>query len=229
MAAAHPFVLFGREHLTVLTLIAGASVALVAGRRWVTEPHDRWLRRVAAIALLGNEVIALVVAVLQGRARVPLQLCDVALFITVWALWRPRRRVSELAYFWGVTGSVQALLTPDVRRSFPDYWWITFFITHGGVVCSAVYFAVTGRVRPTIRSVWYVFGVSNVYVLVAGVLNAIYGTNYGYLAHKPSQPSLLDYFGPWPYYIGVLEVAALGLFFLAYLPFARPATRTTVA
>ena len=194
-------------------------VALIVGHRWITEPRDRWLRRVAAIGLLGNEVIALIVAVLQGRARVPLQLCELALFVTVWALWRPRHRVSELAYFWGVTGSVQALLTPDLRESFPSYWWIAFFITHGGVVCSAVYLAVTARVQPTARSVWRVFGISNVYVLVAGVLNGIYGTNYGYLAHKPSQPSLLDYFGPWPYYIGAMEVAALGLFFLAYVPF----------
>ena len=97
------------------------------------------------------------------------------------------------------------------------------------MVCGAVYLAVTDRVRPTIRSVWYVFGVSNVYVLVAGLLNGICGTNYGYLAHKPGQPSLLDYFGSWPHYIGVMEIAALGLFFLAYLLFARTATRTTVA
>src|SRR3989338_2982299 len=112
MAAAHPFVLFGTDHIAVVVLVAGAMVALIVGHRWITEPRDRWLRRVAAIGLLGNEVIALIVAVLQGRARVPLQLCELALFVTVWALWRPRHRVSELAYFWGVTGSVQALLTP---------------------------------------------------------------------------------------------------------------------
>ena len=33
------------------------------------------------------------------------------------------------------------------------------------------------------------------------------------------QPSLLDFFGPWPWYILALEAAALASFFLYYVPF----------
>jgi hypothetical integral membrane protein (TIGR02206 family) len=147
-------------------------------------------------------------------------LCDLALLATVWALVSLRPLVCEVAYFWGLAGSLQAVLTPDLQQAFPDYWWVKFFISHCGVVLSAVYLAVTGRIQPTQRTVWKLFGMTNLYALTVGGVNWLFGTNFGYLAHKPAQPSLLDAFGPWPYYIVGMELAALASFYLYAAPFA---------
>jgi uncharacterized membrane protein YwaF len=46
-------------------------------------------------------------------------------------------------------------------------------------------------------------------------------TNFGYLAHPPPNPSLIDHLGPWPYYIIGLETIALVLFLLLTLPFMQ--------
>lgn len=220
MGQGRPFVLWGPDHLAVLALTIAGTLALVVSRGRLRRANDVLARRGLAALLLANEVIAWGWAAAQGVVRVPLQLCDLALLLTVWALWSLRRGVSVVAYFWGLSGSLQAILTPDLRQGFPDYWWVKFFLTHCGVVLSVVYLAVTARVAPTARSVWRVWGLTNVYAAIAGLINWGFGTNYGYLARKPMQPSLLDYFGPWPWYILVLEAAALASFFLYYAPFA---------
>ena len=135
------------------------------------------------MALLCNEVTAWGVAIAHGQIRVPLQLCDLALLLSVWALWSLRPTVSQVAYFWGLAGSLPAILTPDLRGGFSDYWWVKFFITHGGMVLAVTYLALTGRVQPTHRSLWRIFGLTNLYVAGAGLLNWLFGTYYGYLAH----------------------------------------------
>jgi hypothetical integral membrane protein (TIGR02206 family) len=210
-------------------MTAAGIAVLLAGCAQVARTDDRWLRRALALALLANQATGWGVAAWQGVVRVPLQLCDLAVVLTAWALWSLRPAVSHLAYFWGLGGSLQAILTPDLAWAFPDYWWIKFFVNHCGVVWSVVFLAATGRVRPRHRTVWRVFALTNLYAAGVGMLNGLLGTNFGYLAHKPAQPSLLDYFGPWPYYILGMEVAAVASFYLCYAPFAlarRSARRT---
>ncbi|MDP3722336.1 MAG: TIGR02206 family membrane protein [Candidatus Omnitrophota bacterium] len=260
MREAGPFVPGGADHLTVLALMAGGVITLCASRRRLQLTDDLLLRRGVAGFLLANEALAWILAAVRGvipppaawtngpvsaamqrmgplgpaagggMIWLPLQLCDLTVLVTIWALWSARPLVSELAYFWALAGSLQAILTPDLRYRFPEYWWVKFFLTHVGVVVSVVYLALTGRVSATHRSVWRVWGWTNLYAAAAGGLNWIFGTNYGYLAHKPAQPSLLDYAGPWPYYVLVMEGLALAFLYLWYAPFVfvrRHITRTS--
>jgi hypothetical integral membrane protein (TIGR02206 family) len=56
---------------------------------------------------------------------------------------------------------------------------------------------------------------------VAAIGNAITGGNYMFLSEKPQTASLLDYMGPWPWYIISSALLALALFKLLDLPFRR--------
>lgn len=177
-------------HRLVLLLAGLGVVALGLARRRLQamSARDAGWRRAIAVALIVNEVIEWGLEAAQGTARVPFQLCDVAVFLTAWVLLAipPNGSVvSELAYFWGMAGSLQAIATPDLRQGFPDYAWIKFFLTHCGVVLSVTYLALTGRVRVGPQTVWRVWGLTNLYAVVAaGIIGDLART----MAISPTSP-----------------------------------------
>jgi hypothetical integral membrane protein (TIGR02206 family) len=223
---AHPrFVLFGPAHLTTLFLIF-AVPAFLAWR--VRRPGGgRWGRPIAwtfAAVLVLNQVVlttwAVVAADVQLKDNLPLHLCDVATFTCAAALvWRHRLSY-ELTYFWGLAGTLQAVLTPDLNAGFPSPEFFAFEIAHAGLIAAVLFLTLGLGLRPYPRSLLRAFLWLQVYAVVTAVLDYLLDANYGYLRHKPATASLLDYLGPWPVYIVSLEALALVLFLLSYLPFA---------
>ncbi len=205
------------------TAVSAAVLVAVARASW----GARWRRPIAlllALLIVGNELAYWWRQLAAGAwifpRDLPLQLCDVVVFLMAWALCQPHRpRVTELAYCWGLAATSQALLTPDLTPVVSDYTYWKFFLTHGGVVVSAVYLAAGLGWRPTRGTVWRVFGVTNLYAAAIGVFNIACGANKLYLCAKPLRPSLLDWMGPWPWYILSMEILALVGFGLCVLPF----------
>ena len=62
---------------------------------------------------------------------VPLHLCDFAILVAVFALATLHSGACELLYFWGGTGTLLAMLTPDLRQGWPDWRFIVYFGLHG--------------------------------------------------------------------------------------------------
>ena len=60
--------------------------------------------------------------------------------------------------------------------------------------------------------------VKNAYVALLIPINYLLNANYFYLMSKPINPSILDFFGPWPVYILVAETLVIGFFALAMIP-----------
>jgi hypothetical integral membrane protein (TIGR02206 family) len=153
------------------------------------------------------------------RYLLPLHLCDLALLIAPVALLTANRFAYELLYFWGIGGAIQALLTPNITTGFPGFRCMFFFLAHGLLVASALYATVVMRLRPTGWSVLRVWLVTNAYGLLILPVNYALDTNYLFIMRKPPTPSLLDLMGPWPWYLVVLDVVALLVLSLCYLPF----------
>ena len=208
----------GPSHLGVLIFIVMAILLLVVCSKSIRRlKDDQWFRRTYAFLLLAAGINSWIYfSARSGEMSLPLQLCDLALFLMVWALLEGNRTVRELAFFWGLAGSSQAMLTPDLIRGFPSFDWFSFFLNHSAVVLGAVYLAARGLLALSPASIGRVFLFSNLYVGVIGFVNWQGGTNYGYLARKPESPSLLDYLGPWPYYIFWCEFIGLALLFLCF-------------
>lgn len=212
------------ERWTVLTAIAVAALALTAlVRRDPRGAAGRAVRYGLAALLLGGAAGYLIAEAAVGRLSVwdflPLHLCDFAIFLAAYALLARSRGGAELVWFWAMSGTVLAIVTPDVPGSFPDWRWIAYFTMHGAVVVSAVVLALGLGLAPRPGGPWRALGWTAAYAAVVGFVDWTTGANFLYLRHKPSEPTLLDVFGPWPIYIGVAGLVGFGLFWLVYLPF----------
>ncbi len=150
----------------------------------------------------------------------PLQLCDLSLFLTIAVLLTKKQLLSELLYYWGFGGATQALLTPSIGPyTFPHFVYYQYFISHWAILFVCVYILAIEKFRPSSRSVIRTFLITNAYAAIIIPINKLTGGNYLFLSRKPDG-SLLDLLGPWPWYILSLEAVALVLFILLYLPFA---------
>jgi hypothetical integral membrane protein (TIGR02206 family) len=224
MTAQHPFRVFGPSHLAVLGLTAALTAILVVLAR---RPGHRRPVQVASLCLAAVLLLdeAAIVA-LAARAdlptlkdHLPLQLCDWVIFACAVALaWRSQMAY-EMAYFWGLSGTAQALVTPDLAEDFPHPHFFTFQILHAGVVVAVLYLTLGLGMRPRWRSVLHVWLWLQVYVVSTAAIDRLLDSNYGYLRAKPQQASLFDFLGPWPWYLASLEALSLVLFALCYLPF----------
>lgn len=234
------FVLFGAHHLAALGVVALAAFALVAIARRTSGAASRALRYVLAAALLVSTAATLGYwwrrGLLSPLDLLPFHLCDFLILVAAFALVTLERTSAELLFFWAGSGTLLALLGPDLQSGFPSWAFVSFFLLHGLVVVGAAVVTFGFGLRPREGAPWRVFALTNAYALVVGLVNAALGTNYLFLREKPRGQTLLDWFGPWPVYLFVAEGAALALFALLDAPFraarrasARPVARSVTA
>jgi len=218
------FAPFSPAHLAIVAAVPALAWALATAvrRRPATLAP---IRHALAVAIAASTLAWYAYTVRMGwldpPAGLPLDLCDVVLWVTVLALAAPRRWALEAAYYLGLGGSGMALLTPDVGLDVPAYAAVQFFLGHGLVVAAVLFLVWAGALRPRPGSWWRVFLAVNAYALAVGAFDLAFGANYMYLREKPAAGSLLDLLGPWPWYVLAGDLVALGVLWLLHLPFRR--------
>ncbi len=222
---------FGPIHLAIIAAVPAVGAALAAwaaARPGTTRP----IRLALAAAIAAHELAWYGYTMATGSFRpphgLPLDLCDVVLWLTVYALATLRPWALDLAFYFGIAGSGMAILTPDVGAPFPSYPAVAFFVAHGGVVAAILFLVFSGKLRPRPGSWWRALVWVNAYAAGVFAFDAEFGTNYMYLCEKPAAPSLLDLLGPWPWYLLGAEVIAAVLLALLYVPF-RPGRHRNAA
>jgi hypothetical integral membrane protein (TIGR02206 family) len=209
---------FSDLHIAALAVLAAMAAASI----WVARRRSgRWLRiwtLVLALMILagwaGEYVADAVRGVWTVKYDLPLQLTDAVSAAAVLALLTRRALLVELVYFWSLTASLQALLTPDLGQSFPSVYYFTYFGYHTGAVAAACFLVFGCRLYPRPGASLRVFALTLAFAAVAGAADLLTGGNYMYLRNKPAHNSLLNLMGPWPWYIvstAALAVAMLGV------------------
>jgi hypothetical integral membrane protein (TIGR02206 family) len=136
-------------------------------------------------------------------------------------MWSGSQRWFEIAYFWGIGGTLQAVLTPNLAFGFPDFRFFCFFISHSGIIIGVIFVMRTRGYRPRFMSIVRTFAWSEFYFVVTFVADELTGYNYGFLLHKPEAFSILSFLSDWrPLYLLEMHGVALIFFLGLYAPFA---------
>jgi hypothetical integral membrane protein (TIGR02206 family) len=154
------------------------------------------------------------------RDMLPLHICSVMVFASAILLITKSYRLYEFQYFLGIAAASQVLFTPEGGAyPFPGFHFFQTFLSHGMIIFSALYMTFVEGFRPTAKSLLRVAVGMNLYMLAVGLINIPLGSNYLFLMDKPPIPSLLDFLGPWPWYILGMEAVGAVFCILLYLPF----------
>lgn len=217
------FVVFGTQHLIPMIIMVILCIALpIIAKRYWSKKTQLIVSRV--IAVLVCFWFLLYTAILIGlgefdvKIHLPFAFCSLIAVLLPFLMWNPNYRVHEVFYFWILTGPVQAILTPELYDGFPNFAYLKYWIVHCGLVVYTIYATVVFDFKPTLKSIWRAFLMIQVYTVFALIINYILGANYGYISHKPSTASVLDYLGDWPWYVFGGQLVGLVIFFIAYLP-----------
>lgn len=213
-------------HLVSMAVILVLCIILVACRKsFKTEKSRKTFRYVFAAFIILQQASIYVWYTISDEWSVeitlPLQLCDLSLFLSIAVLLAKCQLLTELLYYWGMGGATQAILTPDIGNyTFPHFVFYQFFMSHCVILLVCIYMIAVEKFRPSPRSVLRTFLITNLYALLILPVNRLTGGNYLFLSRKPVGGSLLDLIGPWPWYILSLEAVASVIFIILYLPFA---------
>jgi len=214
--------LFGPAHLFILCDVPLLAAVLAVVQRRLPPGHKALRIGLATVLLLDSAVFYGYMA-LHGQLtfpdHLPLELCDASLCLVILALFTVSPAIFDLAYYGALGGATMALLTPNLWEPFPSFTTVQFFVAHGLIVAGALFLVWSGLAQPRPGSIGRAMQALNLFAVFVGTFDFIFNTNYMYLRAKPLNASLLNFLGPWPWYILVAEGVALFVFLLLYLPF----------
>ncbi|WP_066304652.1 TIGR02206 family membrane protein [Bacillus sp. FJAT-29814] len=226
------FILFSVTHLLTLTVLLLVLFLIFVFRTSLKRQKMNQITRFTLAFILIISEISLHIWLWHIGAwtfqySLPFHLSSISIILSAVLLLTKSYRLFEFTYFAGVGSALQAMITPDISAyTFPHFRYVHFFISHGGIVVANLYMVFVEHYKPTIKSLWRAFLYLNLYTGFVFLLNYFVEGNYMYISEKPVNPSMLDYLGPWPYYIVPLEMITLVTFFILFLPFLRKPPRS---
>ena len=157
--------------------------------------------------------------------NLPIAVCGwVAIFGSYMVIGKSQT-LFDICYFWLLSGSVFALITPTViSYTGPTrYRYYQFWLEHTLGYISIFYMIFVHKMRPNIRSIFKSLAGMILMALLAYWVNTmIPGANYLYMARPEAAPSVLDILpANFALRTSIIAIVMLIMYALAYLPWYR--------
>ena len=202
--------------------LAFIIVFLLLGR-WANSENREKLAKFIGVVLIirtiGVHFYWDYLGIWKIESSLPLHLCGLSAILSGIVIFWRKQWAYECLYFWGLPGAFHSLMTPEFTIGTDGFLFYEYYLSHGGIILSAIYLTWILGMRPRRGSWWKVFLGSQLLVPIIGLINWPLDANYMYLCIKPiaKNPFLI---GEWPWYLLGIECAAILHFFVIYLPIA---------
>lgn len=214
-----PFQLFSPIHgLAAIASLISVFLAWRLGGMNLQPVTRQWVRRGSLALMIALYIAMNLYSVVYGewslRYNLPLHLCDLSVWIIVFALFYRSQIAFELGFYWGLTAGFMALIFPKLERT--DAYLIMFFVWHAFLIAGPLYQMRADDLWPTRRGLFRSLGIAIVLGLVMMGLNPLLNSNYMFVNESISSFQAMG-LPEWPGYLPWVIGLAMGLFWLALL------------
>jgi len=215
------FHLFGVSHWVSIILFFFIALLLpFFSKKYLSKSSQNIISYFLVFFVFINFPIWVILEMIAGsfdlKLHLPLHLCRFANLLLPLAIYKKNNTLFQILFYWGLSAMFQAIFTPDITHDFPHFHYFRYIAAHHLLVITIIYYVVVFDFKPTISGLKKAFIALNAFLIVALIFNIILEANYFWLMDKPPAGSLLDFMGPWPWYILVAEFVALMHFYAAY-------------
>lgn len=154
------------------------------------------------------------------HSSLPLQLCSLSGILSGVVLVFPTQLGYELLMYWGISGAIHSLLTPELTQGEGNFILWEYYISHGGIIGSALFLTFCSNMKLRKNSWIKIFLITQLLLPFIGLADYFLDANYMYLKERPEADNPLI-IGPWPYYLICFEILLLIHFYILYLLFYR--------
>lgn len=219
------FRIYGELHLLCLLMVAVVLFLMVRHKEKIKTDLARKFEITLGIILVTPRLL-MYVWYLQNETSLqellPLYLCRIVIICTAITLFTGSSKLHFIMYYWGLFGSVLALLFPDTSGyDCPHIMFISFFVGHGALAISVFYIIIIKGFIADKESLMHITICTIAYIAIACIVNKLVGGNYNYLEMNPvSFPLPINFVRSIFYKLSILGVFLL-LVYIEYLPFAK--------
>jgi len=214
------FELFSAEHLITLGIFFGVCLGLVLFRNQI-RPHKNVLKWIIFWTLVACQVSHQSWLILTGQWQIsdlPLHMCSMSSFLAMYLFLRKSVKGFYVLYFIGTLPAILAMVTPEMSYTFPHFDYIEYFLNHSAIPIAVLYFILFEDYRVPRKAILFTYLVVNLIAVPIFIFNFLFDTNFFYLASPTESETILSFFGSGIMYYLNLEVAALVVFSISYIP-----------
>jgi hypothetical integral membrane protein (TIGR02206 family) len=151
-------------------------------------------------------------------ADLPLQLCSLSTFLSLYLFLKPNQKVFNLLFFIGLIPPILSMVTPDIVYQFPHFRFLKYFLHHSAIPLAVLYFILFEGYRVPLKAILTGFITLNIMAVPVFFLNLWLDTNFFFLASPSETETLLSFFGSGIMYYINLEIVGLIVFIITYIP-----------